>query len=91
MGALMKWVDRSGLGGEVGRLEYFVSQVDASELAEEVRRLEAMLFGRAGTEAVRGDWSGKRLCRAVRKARRELRGKTGRVQFMAKRLPALNP
>jgi len=49
------------------------------------------LMKRAGTEAVRGDWSGKRLCRAVRKARRELRGKTGRVQFMAKRLPALNP
>jgi hypothetical protein len=90
MREIMKWVGRSGLGGDTGRLDQFLSQADESELTDEVRRLESVLFGKTGTEQIRAAWSGKKLYRAVRKARRKLRRRAGRSQLKPGGLPALN-
>ncbi len=89
MREMTRWLDRSGLGGETGRLDQFVSQADESELSHEVRRLESLLFGKTGAGEIR-DWSGKELYRAVKKARQKLRRKAGRSQLKPGGLPGLN-
>ena len=86
MQALMKWLDKN-VEGKTARLETFVSQANDPGLKKQVLSLETNLYALKR----KGAWHGKRLYRAVKKARHKQQGKITKPLSQIKGLPTLNP
>jgi len=85
MGALLQWLDHSGLTGTTGTLARFTELADDPQLDKQIKLLEAVLYA-ADKE---GKWSGDQIYRAVQRVKKELKKHNLTVEKGS--LPPLNP
>jgi hypothetical protein len=85
MGALLQWLDHSGLTGTAGTLARFSELADDPQLDKQIELLEAVLY----VADKGGKWSGGEFYGAVQRARKKLKQQYSTVEKGS--LPPLNP
>ena len=86
--ALLRWLDRRSIGGEVATIDSFVKQHDSPELEQELDMLQRAVVGRQGSTP----WQGRRLLTQLAKVRVTAHVSAKQLHHRTQgALPKLNP